>query len=182
MTGAAAAGHGGPGTLAHETAERRDAARALLRSPVLTAAEHPDELALVRRHATALKSSFATFLGYPLVVESSFARLVKAPLAPEAPTRAARRSSGSLFHPRTYTYLALVCAGLLALTPANRCCCPSSSSNYGRTRPAPASTSTTRSPNAATWSPPSTCSRPGASSSRPTAPWPRGASDTRKRC
>ena len=98
----------------HAAAERREAARALLRTPLLTARSHPGELALVRRHATALKGVFATVLGYPLVIEASFARLVKAPLSDDAPVRAARRTSGSEFTARAYAYLALVCAGLLA--------------------------------------------------------------------
>ncbi|GAA2285104.1 hypothetical protein GCM10010149_33560 [Nonomuraea roseoviolacea subsp. roseoviolacea] len=100
-------------TAAHDADERRVAARALLANPVLTAHRHGEQLILVRRHAGALKSAFGRLLGYTLVVESGFARLIKAPLSPEAPVRPARRSSGSEFTPRTYTYLALVCAGLL---------------------------------------------------------------------
>jgi uncharacterized protein (TIGR02678 family) len=104
-----------PATAAHDAGERRDAARALLAVPMLSNSGHPDELAMVRRHATPLKSMFATVLGYHLVVESSFARLVKAPLSTDTPTRPARRRSGSSeFTPRTYAYLALVCAALLA--------------------------------------------------------------------
>lgn len=95
-------------------AERRAAARALLVHPVLTATKHPEELALVRRHATALKQAFSTQLGYPLVVESSFARLAKTPLPADAPARGAHRSNGVDLTPRAYTHLALVCAGLLA--------------------------------------------------------------------
>jgi uncharacterized protein (TIGR02678 family) len=109
MTGPASAA-----TAAHDAAERREAARALLIHPVLTETGHPETLTLVRRHAAALKSTFATLLGYTLVVESSFARLLKAPLSADAPTRAARRADGQEFTPRTYTYLALLCAGLLA--------------------------------------------------------------------
>lgn len=99
---------------AREAAERREAARALLRTPLLTAAADPTTLALVRKHAGALKSTFGTLLGYTLVVESSFARLVKAPLSADAPVRPARRASGGEFIARTYTYLALACAALLA--------------------------------------------------------------------
>lgn len=98
----------------HEAQERRQAARALLMRPILVAHRHPTELALVRRHAAALKSSFASLLGCHLVVESSFARLVKEPLSADAPTRPARRGNGTAFTARTYTYLALICAGLLA--------------------------------------------------------------------
>lgn len=102
------------GTFAElEAGERREAARALLRHPILTEPAHIDALVLVRRHATALKSMFATLLGYPLVVETSFARLIKSPLSADAPARPAQRSSGP-FTPRSYAYLALLCAGLLA--------------------------------------------------------------------
>ncbi|MFH5823067.1 TIGR02678 family protein [Georgenia sp. AZ-5] len=98
-----------------DAAERREAARALLRAPVLTRGRHQEELELVRRHAPALRQTFAAALGYRLVVESGFARLVKHGLAPDAPVRPAwRRAGGQPFAPRTYTYLALVCAGLLA--------------------------------------------------------------------
>ncbi len=101
-------------TSSAETAERRDAARALLRFPVLSAAEHPEELARVRRHASPLKAMFASALGYPLVVESGFARLMKAPLSADAPARAARKRSGAEFSARTYVYVALLGASLLA--------------------------------------------------------------------
>ena len=58
---------------------------------------------------------FATQLGYALVVESTFARLVKAPLAASAPVRAARRGTGDTpFTARTYVLLALACGALLA--------------------------------------------------------------------
>jgi uncharacterized protein (TIGR02678 family) len=101
-------------TATHDAADRRAAARALLARPMLTVRTHPDELALVRRHAAALKSTFRTMLGYPLIVESHFARLVKRPLSPQAPVRPACRRSGAEFTPRMYSFLALVCAGLLA--------------------------------------------------------------------
>lgn len=98
-----------------DAGERRIAARHLLSFPILTAARHPGELDLVRRHTSALKSMFATQLGYALVVESSFARLVKAPLPVSAPVRPARRpTDGAAFTPNTYVHLALVCAALLA--------------------------------------------------------------------
>jgi len=98
-----------------DTGQRRTAARHLLASPILTASRNPAELELVRRHAPALKSMFATQLGYALVVESTFARLVKAPLAASAPVRAARRGTGDTpFTARTYVLLALACGALLA--------------------------------------------------------------------
>ena len=98
-----------------DAGERRIAARHLLSSPILTAARQPAELDLVRRHATALKSMFASQLGYPLIVESTFARLVKAPLPASAPVRPARRATDdSPFTAATYVHLALACAALLA--------------------------------------------------------------------
>jgi hypothetical protein len=78
------------GTASQAARERMDAARALLAHPLLTAA-HPEELALVRLHAPALRATFKTWLGYNLIVESTFARLVKGPVSPDGPARAARR-------------------------------------------------------------------------------------------
>jgi len=102
-------------TAGMDAGQRRLAARHLLASPILTASRNPAELELVRRHAPALKSMFATQLGYVLVVESTFARLVKAPLPASAPVRAARRGTGDVpFTARTYVLLALACAALLA--------------------------------------------------------------------
>jgi uncharacterized protein (TIGR02678 family) len=101
---------GGP-----DAGERRIATRSLLCSPILTAARQPAELDLVRRHAPALTSMFASQLGYTLIVESSFARLVKAPLPGSAPARPARRATDdSPFTAATYAHLALACAALLA--------------------------------------------------------------------
>jgi uncharacterized protein (TIGR02678 family) len=98
-----------------DAGERRIAARHLLTSPILTAARQPAELDLVRRHATALKSMFASQLGYALIVESSFARLVKAPLPASAPVRPARRQTDdSPFTAVTYVHFALACGALLA--------------------------------------------------------------------
>ena len=102
-------------TAGMDAGQRRIAARHLLASPILTASRNPAELELVRRHAPALKSMFATQLGYALVAESTFARLVKAPLAASAPVRAARRGTGETpFTARTYVLLALACGALLA--------------------------------------------------------------------
>ena len=98
-----------------DAGERRIAARHLLATPILTAARQPAELDLVRRHASALKSMFSSQLGYALIVESTFARLVKAPLPASAPVRPARRATDeSPFTATTYVHLALVCAALLA--------------------------------------------------------------------
>ena len=102
-------------TWRQDSAGRQQAARYLLATPILTAAREPERLALVRRHTAALKSMFATQLGYALVVEASFARLIKSPLPVTAPSRPARRQTDeSAFGATTYTHLALICAALLA--------------------------------------------------------------------
>ena len=102
-------------TAGQDAGERRIAARHLLSSPILTASRQPAELDLVRHHAPALKSMFASQLGYALIVESTFARLVKAPLTASAPVRPARRAAGdSPFTATSYVHLALACAALLA--------------------------------------------------------------------
>lgn len=99
-------------TAAQAARDRREAARALLANPLLTAA-HSEELALVRLHAPALRSMFKSTLDYHLVVESTFARLVKGPVDPDAPPRPARRPDNTAFTPMTYTLLALLSAALL---------------------------------------------------------------------
>lgn len=102
-------------TASHEAFERQQAARALLATPIITAARQPELLHLIRRHAAGLKSDFATQAGYHLVVESSFARLVKGPLPDTSPARAlARPSTGAALTPTGYANLALVCATLFA--------------------------------------------------------------------
>lgn len=97
-----------------DAADRRDAARALLTTPIVTAAQAPDALALIRRHAPALRNMFATQLGYQLTVESSFARLTKPPLTAGSPERALLGRNGSPFGAAHYALLALTCAALLA--------------------------------------------------------------------
>ena len=100
------------GTASQAARDRREAARALLSHPLLTAA-HAEDLALVRLHAPALRSMFKSTLDYHLVVESTFARLVKGPVSPDAPARPARRADNAAFTPMTYTLLSLLCAALL---------------------------------------------------------------------
>lgn len=102
-------------TFAQDAAGRREAARLLLATPVLTAARQPEQFALVRRHAAALKSMFATQLDYQLVVDSGFARLVKVPLDEWAPSRPVTRGD-TTFGAQGYAVLALLCAALLAPT------------------------------------------------------------------
>ncbi len=100
-----------PATDPYVEAERRRAARALVRTPLLHADSHADDLALVRRHQRELTTMFADGLGYRLVVEPGLARLVKTGLEPD-PTRGLRRRNGSPFTPRRYAFLALTLAAL----------------------------------------------------------------------
>jgi len=93
-------------------AERRTAIRLLLRQPLVTAATHPDEFPLIRRHADELARQFSQVLGYRLTVEPGFARLHKAGLGRDAGRRL-DRGSGAPFTPRTYAYLALTLAALV---------------------------------------------------------------------
>ena len=60
----------------------------------------------MRLHAAALRSMFKSALDYHLVVESTFARLVKGPVSGDGPARPARRADGSAFTATTYTFLA----------------------------------------------------------------------------
>ncbi|TCO53137.1 TIGR02678 family protein [Actinocrispum wychmicini] len=105
---------GPAGTEEHDANERRLAARTLLMKPIITAAAQPDQLVLVRKHATQLKKMFMTTLGYQLVVESTFARLLKSPLSQDTPARPVLARSERPFTAKTYTYLSLVCASLLS--------------------------------------------------------------------
>jgi uncharacterized protein (TIGR02678 family) len=89
--------------------ERRRGVRALVSAPLLLPAA--EEFALVRRHADWLKTWFGQFLGYRLVVEAGFARLVKSGLGPGR-GRPLMRSTGP-FTPRMYAYLTVTVAVLL---------------------------------------------------------------------
>ena len=93
--------------------EIRDAARHLERHTFLTQARHPDVFLLVRRHSTELKRRFGETLGYRLVVESTFARLLKPPLPDTSPVRALPGPNGPV-SPRVYQYICLLAAALQA--------------------------------------------------------------------
>jgi uncharacterized protein (TIGR02678 family) len=94
------------------TAERRRAARALLRTPLLHAdGAGADDLRLVRRHRGELERLFADGFGYRLVVDPGAARLFKTGLGRDA-TRPLRRRGGKPFTPRMYAMLCLTVAAL----------------------------------------------------------------------
>jgi uncharacterized protein (TIGR02678 family) len=93
-------------------AERRRAARALLRAPLLHAdGPGADDLRLVRRHRGELERLFADGFGYRLVVDPGAARLFKTGLGRDA-TRPLRRRGGKPFTPRMYALLCLTVAAL----------------------------------------------------------------------
>lgn len=96
----------------HASAERRRAARALLRTPLLhTEGPGADDLRLVRRHRADLERMFADGLGYRLVVEPGAARLFKTGLGRDA-TRPLLRRNERAFTPRGYALLCLTIAAL----------------------------------------------------------------------
>ncbi|MGY4102614.1 TIGR02678 family protein [Nocardia sp. R16R-3T] len=101
-------------TSRQDGAEVREAARILLRTPIVTTARAPESMAIIRKHAVALRKLFATNVGYHLVVESSFARLAKLPPEHSATERVVYRRNGTPFGARGYTLLVLACGALLA--------------------------------------------------------------------
>ncbi|MEW1551242.1 TIGR02678 family protein [Streptomyces tsukubensis] len=97
------------------TAERRKAARALLRTPLLLAhGAYADEFRLVRRHASELREWFDRNTGWPLQVDAETARLGKIPGMPENATHPAREATRSAapFGRRRYVLLCLALAAL----------------------------------------------------------------------
>jgi uncharacterized protein (TIGR02678 family) len=93
--------------------DQRDAARHLLRTPLVLASRDPDAHRRIRRHADTLGAMFRTYLGYRLVVDAKFARLSKAGLGPGQGRPFTRGSQKVAFSPRDYAYLALLCSVLL---------------------------------------------------------------------
>ena len=101
----------------YAAAERRRAARALLREPLLPGdGAAAEDFRLVRRHRTELARMFADGLGYRLVVDPGAARLFKPGLGRD-PSRPLTRGSGAPFTPRAY---AMLCLTLAALTQARQ--------------------------------------------------------------
>lgn len=97
--------------------ERRRAARALLRRPLLRASGPDSEsFVLVRRHAAGLREWFDRNTGWRLTVDSEVARLVKS-VATDDSTRPARDvRTGQPFTRRRYV---LTCLALAALERAD---------------------------------------------------------------
>lgn len=94
----------------HRDEERRDAMRALLMCPLMTAA-HPD-FGAVRRHAHVLRDWFAQAAGWMLHVDLDCARLYKRPADLRDATRGAPE-----FDRRRYILFCLACAVLERADP-----------------------------------------------------------------
>lgn len=94
----------------HRDEERRDALRALLMCPLMTAA-HPD-FGAVRRHAHELRDWFSQAAGWILHVELDCARLYKRPADLHDATRGAPE-----FDRRRYILFCLACAALERADP-----------------------------------------------------------------
>jgi uncharacterized protein (TIGR02678 family) len=98
---------------AQDAHERRLAARALLRQPLLpTGRGHDDELRLIRRHRVALTRFFSESLGYRLSVDPSGARLFKTGLGRDGSRPLLRGRAAVPFTPRAYALLTLTIAAL----------------------------------------------------------------------
>jgi uncharacterized protein (TIGR02678 family) len=99
-------------------ADRRAAMRALLAHPLLTAARHGEELALVRVHTEWLREWLGRHCGWILQVDAGQARLRKTPGYHLDGSRGARdRASGLSFSRRRY---AIFCLALAALERSDR--------------------------------------------------------------
>lgn len=94
----------------HHDEERRDALRALLMSPLMTAAD--PAFGAVRRHADALRDWFSQTTGWMLHIERDCARLYKRPADLADATRGAAQ-----FDRRRYVLFYLACAALERADP-----------------------------------------------------------------
>ena len=110
------AGHVVRPALAEDTQdahERRLAARALLRRPLMPVGHgHDDDLRLIRRHRIALTRFFSESLGYRLTVDPSGARLFKTGLGRDGSRPLLRGRAAVPFTPRAYAMLTLTIAAL----------------------------------------------------------------------
>lgn len=98
---------------AQDTHERRLAARALLRRPLMPVGHgHDDELRLIRRHRVSLTRFFSEALGYRLTVDPAGARLYKTGLGRDGSRPLLRGRAGVPFTPRAYAMLTLTIAAL----------------------------------------------------------------------
>lgn len=94
-------------------AELREAARHLVRHPLVIAEDNPGMFALIRRHAQKLDQQFSRQFGYRLRVKSDAARLYKTTIVSRRPF-IAETSNRRPFKPREYVMLALALASLVS--------------------------------------------------------------------
>lgn len=92
--------------------ERREVARHLVQSPMVTKERDPDRFRLIRRHESELDRWFTQRLGYRLHVDGDTARLYKTGYVPDH--RPLRTGNGRPFHRREYVLLSLVLAATSA--------------------------------------------------------------------
>lgn len=94
--------------------EFRRAARALLRRPLVRASgPEAEAFVLIRRHASTLRDWFDRNTGWPLIIETDLARLVKYAATTEDPTYPAREArSKPAFSRRRYVLTCLALATL----------------------------------------------------------------------
>ncbi|WP_329787406.1 TIGR02678 family protein [Lentzea sp. DG1S-22] len=97
--------------------DRRKAARALLRRPLLRAGAQPDEYRLVRKYEAELRAWFDLNTGWRLVVDSEVARLVKVSATTDDATHPARDTRSKL--PFTRRRYVLTCLALATLERAD---------------------------------------------------------------
>ena len=98
---------------AQDAHERRLAARALLRHPLMPVGTgYDDDLRLIRRHRIALTRFFSDSLGYRLTVDPSGARLFKTGLGRDGSRPLLRGRAAVPFTPRAYAMLTLTIAAL----------------------------------------------------------------------
>ncbi|MCR3749618.1 TIGR02678 family protein [Lentzea californiensis] len=97
--------------------DRRKAARALLRRPLLRASSQADEYRLVRKHEAELRAWFDLNTGWRLVVDSEVARLVKVAATTDDASHPARDTRSKL--PFTRRRYVLTCLALATLERAD---------------------------------------------------------------
>lgn len=102
---------------ASQADDRRKAARALLRRPLLRASTQADEYRLVRQHETELRAWFDLNTGWRLVVDSEVARLVKVAATTDDASHPARDTRSKL--PFTRRRYVLTCLALATLERAD---------------------------------------------------------------
>lgn len=97
--------------------DRRKAARALLRRPLLRASTQADEYRLVRKYEADLRAWFDLNTGWRLIVDSEVARLVKVAATTDDPSHPARDTRSKL--PFTRRRYVLTCLALATLERAD---------------------------------------------------------------